>query len=118
MAYQETYQYTWIVYLLASIGMYYVVVKLSKYWLNEDRKNYFRMISAVILFTPASHSADGISAIAPAYIVMFGELLQNGVKAAMSGLVPLLFATLIGALALGIEAYIASKKAAKHAAQS
>ena len=27
MAYQETYQYAWVVYLLASLGMYYVVVK-------------------------------------------------------------------------------------------
>lgn len=118
MAYQETYQYAWIFYLLASVGMYYVVVKFSKYWQNEDRKNYFRMVSAVILFTPASHNVDGVSAIAPAYIVMFGELLQNGVKAAMAGLVPLLFALLLGAIALGIQAFYKSKKAAKQAAQS
>ena len=49
---------------------------------------------------------------------MFGELLQNGVKAAMSGLIPLLFAMLIGALALGLQAYFKSRKAAKNAAQS
>lgn len=118
MAYQETYQYAWVVYLLASLGMYYVVVKFSKYWKSEDRKHYFRMICAVILFTPASHGVNGISAIAPAYIVMFGELLQNGVKAAMSGLVPLLFAMLLGAVALGVQAYLKSKKAAKQAAES
>lgn len=117
MAYQETYQYTWVVYLLASLGMYYVTVKLSKYWLSEDRKNYFRMVSAVVLFTPANHGIDGVISIAPAYIVMFGELLQNGVKAAMSGLIPLLFALLIGALALGIQAYFKSRKAANKAAQ-
>lgn len=116
MAYQETYQYAWIVYLLSSLGMYFVVYKISKYWKNEDRRDYFRMISAVILFTPASHGIDGLSSIAPAYIILFGELLQNGVKQAMSGLIPLLIALLLGALALGGQAYYKSKKAQKESA--
>lgn len=118
MAYQETYQYAWMVYLLASIGMYFVVFKLSKYWKSEDRRDYFRMISAVILFTPASHGIEGVSSIAPAYIMVFGELLQNGVKAAVSGLIPMLCALLLGAFALGIQAYIKAKKAASKASQS
>jgi hypothetical protein len=118
MAYQETYQYAWIVYLLASVGMYYVVVKLCKYWKNEDQKNYFKMSCAVILFTPAGHAVDGISVIAPAYIVTLGELLQNGPNAAMSGLMPLLLALLLGAVLLAIQAFIKSKKASKQVARS
>ena len=113
MAYQEVYQYTWVVYLLASVGMYYVVVKWSKYWINENKKNYFRMISAVVLFTPASHGLFHVSAIAPAYIVLFGELFQHGIKASMQGLVPLLGALLLGAVALGIQAYIKTKQVIK-----
>lgn len=113
MAYQEAYQNAWMVYLLASLGMYFVVVKLSKYWLSHDKKEYFRMVSAVILFTPASHDVDGVSAIAPAFIVMLGELLQNGVKASMAGLVPLLSALLLGAILLAVQAYLKAKKASK-----
>ncbi|MAA70869.1 MAG: hypothetical protein CL679_03965 [Bermanella sp.] len=108
MAYYETYLGAWVAYLLAAVGMYYVVVKLSKYWLNEDVKNYVRMISAVILFVPASHTLDGLSVIAPAYIVMFGELFTNGVTAALQGLIPLLLALLLGAIALAIQAFIRS----------
>jgi hypothetical protein len=118
MAYQETYQYAWIAYLLAALGMYFVVVKFSKYWKSENAKDYFKMISAVILFTPASHTVIEGSAIAPAYIVVFGELLQNGLKSAMSGIVPLLFGFLLGAVALAIQAYIKSKMAAKKMAKS
>jgi len=109
MAYYDTYQWAWVAYLLAAVGMYYVVIKFTKYWVNLDVKNYARMISAVILFTPASHSLDGISAIAPAYIVLLGELLTNGVVASLQGLIPLLLALLIGAIALAIQAFINSK---------
>ncbi|NVK38080.1 MAG: hypothetical protein HWE18_09165 [Gammaproteobacteria bacterium] len=109
MAYYDTYQWAWVAYFLAAVGMYYVVIKFTKYWVNLDVKNYARMISAVILFTPASHSLDGISAIAPAYIVLLGELLTNGVVASLQGLIPLLLALLIGAIALAIQASINSK---------
>lgn len=108
MAYYETYQWAWIAYLLAGVGMYYVVVKFTKYWRNQDIKNYLRMISAVILFTPAFHSLDGIEAVAPAYIVMLGELFTNGVTASLQGGVPLLLALLVGAIALALQALINS----------
>lgn len=113
MAYYDTFQQIWFMYLLAAIGLYYVVVKLSKYWISEERKNYFRMVSAVILFTPASHSIYGTKALAPAFIVMFGELFTSGVKAAMTGLVPLLLGLFIGALALAAQAFIRVKRAQK-----
>ncbi|WP_283787130.1 hypothetical protein QNI23_010935 [Bermanella sp. WJH001] len=108
MAYIETYQWAWVVYLLAAVGMYYVVVKFTKYWRNQDVKNYMRMISAVILFTPASHTLDGLNALAPAYIVMLGELLTNGVIAALQGVIPILLALLLGAIALATQALINS----------
>jgi len=113
MAYYETYQWSWIVYLLAAVGMYYVVFKFTKFWRNLDVKNYTRMISAVILFTPASHAMDGIDSIAPAFIVMFGELLTNGVKAMFQGLVPILIASLIGAVLLTIQAFFQARKLQK-----
>ena len=113
MAYYETFQEVWIVYLAASIGLYFVVSKISKYWVNEERKGYFRMVSAVILFTPATHSIYGTKALAPAFIVMFGELLTNGPKAAMAGLIPLLFALLVGAIALATQAYIRVRRLEK-----
>ncbi|MGK0445234.1 MAG: hypothetical protein ACJA1U_002174 [Bermanella sp.] len=108
MAYYETYLLAWITYLIAAVGMYYVVVKFTKYWRNEDVKNYLRMISAAILFVPASHTLDGLDAIAPAYIVMFGELFTNGIAASLHGLIPLLFALLVGAVLLAIQALIKS----------
>jgi hypothetical protein len=93
--------------------MYYVVVKVSKYWKSEGLKSYLKMISAVILFTPAVHTLEGITVLAPAYIVALGELFQNGPKASMSGLVPLLFALLLGSVLLATQAYVKSKKASK-----
>jgi hypothetical protein len=113
MAYYETYQWAWVVYLLAAVGMYYVVVKFTKYWRNEDVKNYLRMISAVVLFTPAYHTLDGIQALSPAYIVLFGELLTNGAAASLQGVIPLLLALLLGAVALAVQAFINSMLA-KH----
>lgn len=113
MAYYDTFQEVWVVYLAAAIGLYFVVSKLSKYWVSEERKGYFRMVSAVVLFTPATHSIYGTKALAPAFIVMFGELLTNGPKAAMAGLIPLLIALLVGAIALAIQAYIRVKQSEK-----
>lgn len=109
MAYYETYLWTWIAYLLAAVGMYFVVTKFTKYWRSMNAKNYIRMISAVILFTPATHDLDGASAIAPAYIVMFGELLTNGLQSALQGLIPLLFGLLIGAIVLALQALMSTK---------
>jgi len=113
MAYYETFLEVWVVYLAAAIGVYFCVSKISKYWTSEERKDYFRMVSAVILFTPASHSLLGSKALAPAFIVMFGELLTNGPKAAMTGLIPLLVALLIGAVLLAIQAFIRVKQSEK-----
>ena len=113
MAYYETYQWSWVAYLLAAVGMYYVVVKFTKYWRNLDVKNYTRMVSAVILFTPATHLIDGTNALAPAFIVMFGELLTNGVKAMFQGLIPLLIALLAGAVALTLQAFYQASKIKK-----
>ncbi|MGR6872973.1 hypothetical protein ACU6U9_11835 [Pseudomonas sp. HK3] len=108
MAYIETYLWAWVTYLLAAVGMYYVVVKFTKYWRNQDVKNYLRMVSAVVLFTPAYHTLDGLDALAPAYIVMFGELFTNGTLAALQGVIPILLALLLGAVALAIQALINS----------
>lgn len=113
MAYYDTYLLTWVAYLVAALGMYYVVVKFTKYWRNDDLKNYLRMISAVVLFTPAGHSIDGLSALAPAFIVFFGELLTSGIKGAFQGLLPILFALLIGAIALTIQALFKASSAKK-----
>ena len=113
MAYYETYLWTWIAYLVASLGMYYVVIKTTKYWRSFDLKSYFRMICAVILFPPASHSIDGASAIAPAYIVFFGEFLTNGFKASLQGLLPLLGVLLLGAVLLTIEAWFRASRIRK-----
>ncbi|GAA6134499.1 hypothetical protein NBRC116188_12880 [Oceaniserpentilla sp. 4NH20-0058] len=111
MAYYDTYLLTWVAYLVAALGMYYVVVKFTKYWRNEDLKNYLRMIGAVVLFTPASHAIDGIPSIAPAFIVLLGELLTSGTKAAFQGLLPILFALLLGAIALTIQALFKASSA-------
>lgn len=110
MAYYETFQYAWVGYLIAALGVYWSVWKISKYWQNNDLKNYFRMISAVILFTPASHAELGTDALAPAFIVTLGELLTNGVQAAMQGLIPLLVGLLVGAVALALQVYINVKR--------
>ncbi len=111
MAYYLTYQYTWIAYLLAALGMYYCVVKFTKYWVHLDLRSYARLFSAVILFTPASQTVDGSSSIAPAFIIALGELLTHGVKASMQGLVPILFALFVGALLLAIQAFIKANRA-------
>ena len=111
MAYYETYLYSWALYLLAATGMYYVAVKYSKYWVNRDLANFSRMVSAVILFTPATHTMDGNSALAPAFIISAGELLTHGPKAAMLGVVPLMAALFVGALILTIQALWKSRKA-------
>ncbi len=111
MAYYLTYQYTWMFYLAAAVGMYYCVVKFTKYWKSFDLRNYTRMVSAVILFTPASHTVDGNFTLAPAFIVSLGELLTNGTKAAMQGVVPLMLALFVGALILTVQAFWTSKKA-------
>lgn len=113
MAYYETYMIAWLVYLLAAIGVYFVAVKLSKYWVKTETKNYFRLFAAVVLFTPATHVVEGYKSIAPAFIVMFGELLTYGVKASLKGLVPLLFAMFLGAVILAADAYIKTLKAKK-----
>jgi len=106
MAYYETYIWAWLIYLVAASALYFVTVKFTKYWIKVDAKNYTRLAAAVILFTPASHVMDGHRALAPAFIVTFGELLVNGLKASMQGLVPLLFALFLGAVALSVEAYV------------
>lgn len=111
MAYYETYVWAWLAYLLAATGLYFVVVKLTKYWIKVDAKNYTRLAAAAILFTPASHVMDGHRTLAPAFIVTLGELLVHGLKAAMQGLVPLLFALFLGAMALSVEAYIRAVRA-------
>jgi len=111
MAYYLTYQYTWIAYLAAAVGMYYCVVKFTKYWKSVDLRNYSRMVSAVILFTPASHTIEGTFSLAPAFIVSLGELLTNGSQAAMQGVVPLMLALFLGALILTVQAFWSSKKA-------
>ena len=111
MAYYETYQYAWIFYLVAALGMYYVAVKFTKYWSNKDVVNFIRMVSAVILFTPAFHTMDGNTALAPAFIISAGELLTNGPKAAMLGVVPLMGALFVGAFILTIQALWSARKA-------
>lgn len=113
MAYYETYLWTWMAYLLASVGMYFVVVKFTKYWRNVDVKQYVRMVSAVVLFTPAIHTLEGAQSIAPAFIVTFGELLTNGPKASLQGLLPLLFALLVGAILLAIQALFRARSLKK-----
>ena len=113
MAYYETYLYAGLVYLVAALGMYYVVVKFTKYWANRDVVNFLRMVAAVILFTPAFHTMDGNTAMAPAFIISAGELLTNGPKAAMMGVVPLMGALFVGALLLTIQALWNSRKSAK-----
>lgn len=111
MAYYETYIWAWLVYLFAASALYFVTVKFSKYWIKVDAKNYTRLAAAVILFTPASHVMDDHRALAPAFIVTLGELLVNGIKASMQGLVPLLFAMFLGVLALSVEAYVKTIRA-------
>lgn len=113
MAYYETFQYAWVGYLLAAIMVYWSVWKISKYWENGDVKNYFRMVSAVVLFTPASHTELGTDALAPAFIVTLGELLTHGIQAAMKGLIPLLIGLLVGAIALALQVYINVKRLEK-----
>jgi hypothetical protein len=110
MAYYLTYQYTWVLYLAAALGMYFCVVKFTKYWKSDDLRSYSRMMSAVILFTPATHSMDGNFSLAPAFIVSFGELLTNGAKAAMQGFVPLMLALFLGAFILTVQAFWNSRK--------
>ncbi|EAT11945.1 hypothetical protein HF888_11205 [Bermanella marisrubri] len=105
MAYYETYLYAWIVYLAACVGFYWCVLKVSKYWENTDVRDYLRMFTAVILFTPASHEMDGIQAIAPAFMVFVAELLTYGFQESLQGLLPLLLALFLGATALAIHAY-------------
>ncbi len=110
MAYYLTYQYTWMFYLAAALGFYFCVVKLTKYWQGDDLRNYTRMVAAVMLFTPASHTVDANFTLAPAFIVSFGELLTNGTKAAMQGVVPLMLALFVGALILTVQAFWNARK--------
>ena len=110
MAYYQTYQYTWLFYLAAALGFYFCVIKFTKYWKSIDLRNYTRMVAAVILFTPASHTVDGNFTLAPAFIVSLGELLTHGSKAAMQGVVPLMLALFLGALILTVQAFWTSKK--------
>jgi len=110
MAYYETYLYAWCFYLLACVGFYWCVAKLSQYWQNEDVKYYLRMFTAVVLFTPALHEMDGIEALAPAFIVFFGELLTYGFEEALQGLIPLLLALFFGSLMLMLQAFIKRNK--------
>jgi len=109
MAYYETYQWAWLVYLIAALGMYFVVVKFTKYWTGEYVRNYLRLFSAVILFTPAIHTADENTILAPAFIVAFGEFLTADMKAAMAGVLPLLLALFLGLVILAIRAFLKRK---------
>ncbi len=109
MAYYDTYQWAWLVYLTAALGMYFVVVKFTKYWISEDLRNYTRLFGAAILFTPVSHTMDGHTVLAPAFIVTFGELLTHGIKAAMAGLLPLLAVLFLGAITLTAQAFYKAK---------
>ena len=110
MAYYETYQWAWLLYLGASVGFYFSIYKMSKIWKSQTVRDYIRMVCAVVLFTPASHSIDGVTALAPAFIVTFAELLTDGFQAALQGLVPLLFALMLGAVLLAVKAFMQSMK--------
>lgn len=111
MAYYETYQWAWILYLAASVGFYFSIYKMSKIWKNQTVRDYIRMVCAVVLFTPAYHTVDGITALAPAFIITFAELLTQGLQAALQGIVPLLYALLLGAVLLSVKAFLQSMKA-------
>ncbi len=110
MAYYDIYQWAWLVYLIAALGMYVVAVKFTKYWISENLRNYTRLFSATILFTPVSHTMDANTVLAPAFIVTFGDLLTYDLKAAMTGLLPLLAVLFLGTIVLTAQALYKSKR--------
>ena len=98
MAYFEYYQTAWIVYLVSAVALLFVWFRLTKNMQPGDRKQYTRLIPAILLFTPAVNQ----QALAPAFIVTVAELLTDGVRSAMMGIVPLLVALLLGAIGLAV----------------
>lgn len=109
MAYFEYYQAAWAVYLVSAVALLFVWFRLTAVMQPGDRRQYVRLIPAVLLFTPAVNE----QALAPAFIVALGELLTNGVQAAMMGIVPLLVALLLGAILLALIALFKPKPVLK-----
>lgn len=109
MAYFEYYQAAWAVYLISAIALLFVWFRLTTNMQPGDRKQYVRLIAAVLLFTPAVND----QALAPAFIVTFGELFTSGVQAAMMGIVPLLVALLVGAIGLALYSLFKPKPVLK-----
>jgi len=100
MAYFEYYQAAWVIYLVCAVLLMWTWFKLTDPMEPGDLKQYVRLIPAVLLFTPAVNGES----LAPAVIVTLGELLTQGVKAAMMGIVPLLGALMLGAIILALYA--------------
>lgn len=105
MAYFEYYQAAWGIYLIGAFALLLVWFRLTKNMQAGDRKQYIRLIPAVLLLTPAVND----QALAPAFIVTLGELFTHGVQAAMMGIVPLLVALLLGAIILALLSLFKSK---------
>lgn len=102
----ESYALVWFLYLLFAGLAYAAWWGVTHYLQKPNLRMYLRLIPATFLFVPASNGGENY---APAFMVAFGELLTNGLVAAMAGIIPILVALTLGVLALTLYAFWKAK---------
>jgi len=96
-----TYLIAWIIYLLAAVGLNAIFWKLSHHW-KQGLKLMTRISLAVISFTPYFSDPQQYK-FAPAFLIVFFELIFGDKKIAANAVAPLLILLL---LSIGISLII------------
>lgn len=90
------YTVTWCIYLLACIGVFIVVWRISRSWPLFPRQA-LRFIVACIVLVPVEVEA-GKELLAPAFIVAIFEVVTKGGDGAVPALSALVLATILALL--------------------
>lgn len=99
------YTVTWCIYLLACIGVFIIVWRISRSWPLFPRQA-LRFIVACIILVPVEVET-GTELLAPAFIVAIFEVVSKGGEGAVPALSALVLATIIALLVYG--AWLAGK---------
>lgn len=106
----ESYGFVWFLYVLCAGLAFAAWWGVTTFIKQPNVRIYLRLIPGVLLFVPASNGGENY---APAFIVAFGELLTNGLTAAMAGIIPILVALAVGVVLLVISEIFLRKGADK-----
>ncbi len=93
------YTVTWCIYLLACIGIFIVVWRISRNW-PVFLRQALRFIVACIILVPVEVET-GKEPLAPAFIVATFESVTNSPEGAVPALVALVLATILALLVYG-----------------